>query len=296
MSVQRVPSTLAELVAPLSEEAFVTLLRERKLTLLRGAGVDRYSSLLNWQTLLQMIERGQHPSSLAEFRLVKDSQMAPPDRWLKRNPAGPGNVVDIPNLLAFLAGGFSLAVTRIDSYAPHLNTLCKSIRSTLREQIKVGAIVTTGKAGAFTLHYDPEDLIILQVEGRKRWKIFGPPVVNPIVGMAPPAAPPEDILLFDEILETGDFLFLPAGHWHRCENQSNRSLHLGFFFQPPSGLDVIKVLTAQLFADDQFRMPLTRLDGTSDLAAVEVNIKKRAMERISKLDLREFFSDFENQE
>lgn len=294
--MSKAPSTLAELVAPLSVEAFMSLLRERKLTLLRGAGADRYSSLLNWDALLQMIARGQHPTSLAEFRLVKDSQMAPPDRWLKRNPAGTGTVVDIPNLLAYLAAGFNLAVTRIDSYAPHLKALCKNIRSTLREQIKIGAIVTTGKAGAFTLHYDAEDLIILQVEGRKRWKVFGPPVVNPIVGMAPPAAPPEDILLFDEILEAGDFLFLPAGHWHRCENQSSRSLHLGIFFQPPSGLDVIKVLTSQLFADDQLRMPLTRLDDASDLSAVEIDIKRRAMDRISKLDLRQFFSDFESQE
>jgi len=273
----------------------MTLLRERKLTLSRGAGVDRYSSLLNWNSLLQMIERGQHPPSLAEFNLVKDSQLAPPDRWLKRNPSGDGNVVDIPRFLAFMAHGFSLSVTRIDSYAPHLNALCQSIRSTLRERIKMGVIVTTGKGGAFTLHYDPEDLIILQVEGRKRWKIFGPPVVNPFVGMTPTAPPPEDTLLFDEILEAGDLLFLPAGNWHRCENQSNRSLHLGIFLQPPNGLDVVRALTLQLLSDDQLRKPLTRLDDAVNLTAVEGDIKSRAMERISKLDLREFFSDFERQ-
>jgi hypothetical protein len=293
--VNTAPTTLAELVAPLSKEAFVTLLRERKLTLLRGVGAERYSSLLNWKSLLQMIERGQHPSNLNEFSLVKDSQLAPPDRWLKRNPTGDGNVVDIPRFLAFMAHGFSLSVTRIDAYAPHLKALCQSIRSTLRERIKVGAIVTTGKGGAFTLHYDPEDLIILQVEGRKRWKIFGPPVVNPLVGTAPPPPPPEDTLLFDEILEAGDFLFLPAGNWHRCENESSRSLHLGIFFQPPSGQDVIKSLTSQILSDERLRIPLTRLDDASNLSALEADIKARATERISKLDLREFFSDFERQ-
>jgi hypothetical protein len=293
--VGKAPSTLAELVAPLSEESFLTLLRERKLTLLRGAGAGRYASLLNWRALLQMIQRGEHPSNLAEFNLVKDSMLAPPDQWLKRNPADDGNVVDLPRFLAYMTAGFSLAVYRIDSFAPHLKALCQSIRATLREQIKMGVIVTTGRGGAFTLHYDPEDLIILQVEGRKRWKIFGPPVVNPIVGMTPPAAPPEDILLFDEILEAGDFLFLPAGHWHRCENESSRSLHLGIFLQPPSGLDVVKALTSELLSDDQFRMPLTRLEDASDISAVEAAIKSRAMEHISKLDLREFFSDFERQ-
>jgi hypothetical protein len=283
------------LVAPLSEESFLTHLRERKLTLLRGAGVGRYSQLLNWRMLLRMIQRGEHPTSLAEFRLVKDSMLAPPDRWLKKNPSGEGNVVDLPNFLAYMSGGFSLAAYRIDAYAPHLKVLCDDIRTTLREQIKMGVIVTTGKEGAFTLHFDPEDLIILQVEGRKRWKIFGPPVVNPVVGMTPATPPPEDTLIFDEILEPGDFLFLPAGNWHRCENQSDRSLHLGIFFQPPSGLDVLKALASQLLADDQLRLPLTRLADGADLSAVEADIKSRAMERINELDLREFFADFERQ-
>ncbi len=290
--MSRPPSTLAELVAPLSERAFLALLRERKLTLLRGAGADRYAALLNWKSLLEMIARGQHPSSLAEFHLVKDSMVVPPDRWLKMNPVGDGTVVDTSRVLAYMAGGMSLAVGRIDPYAPHLKALCESIRATVQEQIRMGVIVTTGAGGAFTLHYDPEDLIILQVEGRKRWKIFGPPVVNPIAGMTQPA-PPEDTLLFDEILEAGDFLFLPAGNWHRCENQSGRSVHLGIFFQPPSGLDVVKAFTSQLLADDRLRTPLTRLDDAADISAVEGDIKSRAIERLNKLDLREFLSEFQ---
>ena len=293
--MKKAPSTLAELVEPLSEDEFTTLLRERTLTFLRGAGGERYASLLNWKSLLQMIERGQHPPSLAEFRLIKEGQIPPPDRWLKKKPFGEGNMVDVPRFLAFMDHGFSLSVTRIDDYAPHLKTLSKSIRAALREQIKIGAIVTTGQGGAFRLHYDPEDLIILQVEGRKRWKIFGPPVINPVVGAVPPAAPPEDKLIFDEILEPGDFLFLPAGNWHRCENESARSLHLGIFFQPPNGLDVIKSITSQLLADDELRLPLTRLDDASDLASFEEDLKAKAMERISQLDLSAFFSDFERQ-
>ncbi|HTQ15097.1 MAG TPA: cupin domain-containing protein [Rhizomicrobium sp.] len=292
--MQKVPSTLAELVAPLSEEAFLALLRERKLTLLRGAGADRYAALMDWRTLLRMIREGRHPADLSEFHLVKDSMLAPPDRWLKPNPSGAGNVVDLPNFLAYMAGGFSLAMTRVDAYAPHLSLLCDSVRATVREQIKVGVIVTTGQGGAFTLHYDPEDLIILQVEGRKRWKVFGPPVVNPVPGIKPPP-PPEDTLLFDEILEPGDFLFLPAGNWHRCENQSSRSLHLGIFFQPPNGADVLRSLTSRLLSDARFRAPLTRLDSGADLSAIEADIKNRFIEQIGKLSLNDFFSDFEKQ-
>lgn len=290
--MNKAPTTLAELVAPLSEESFLGLLRERKLSFLRGAGTDRYSALLDWNALLRMIERGQHPTNLAEFQLIKDSMLVPPDRWLRANPSGVGNVVDIPKFLAYMAGGFSLAATRIDAYSPHLNLLCDNIRSAVHEQVKIGVIVTTGTGGAFTLHYDPEDLIILQVEGKKRWKIFGPPVLNPVVGIKKTPTPPEDTPIFDEILEPGDFLFLPAGNWHRCENQSPRSLHLGIFFQPPNGLDVLRTLSSRLLADEQFRVPLTRLDDDSDHSSFEAHIKGRFIDQVSKLNLKEFFSDF----
>lgn len=286
MSLRNAPTTLAELVAPLSVEEFMTLLRERKLTLLRGAGGDRYGAMLNWNSLIEMIQRGQHSRNLAEFHLVKDSKLAPPDRWLKAN-AGGGNSVDLPKFLQFMAGGFSLVSYRIDDYAPHLTALRENIRVTVREQIRMGVIVTKGKEGAFTLHYDPEDLIILQVEGRKRWMIFGPPVINPIPGVTQSAVPAEDTLIFDEVLEPGDFLFLPAGNWHRCENQSSRSLHLGIFFQPPNALDILQSLTSQFLADDQFRMPLTRLGDASSLSDVEAGIKSRIIDRVSKLNLRD---------
>jgi hypothetical protein len=286
------PSTLEELVAPLAEAEFLSLLRERKLTLVRGADAGRYTKLMSWDTLRRMIERGEHPRSLAEFSLTRESVVVPPDRWLTKNVADGGNKIDIARVEAYLAQGFSLVVTRIEAHAPHLTMLCDEIRTRLFEQIKVGVVVTTGKAGAFTLHYDPEDLIILQVEGRKRWKIYGPAVSNPVIGMPPQAPPPEDAPIFDEILEPGDFLFVPSGNWHRCENGPGRSLHLGFFLQPPTGWHFIKALNSQLIADEMFRMPLSRLGGASELATMEADFKLRAIETINQLDLSEFFADW----
>ena len=92
-----------------------------------------------------------------------------------------GEAPNIAKVEAYLAEGFNLCITRIDEHAPHLTALCDDIRARTFEQIKIGVIVTTGKIGAFKLHYDPEDLIILQVEGSKRWKIYGPAVSNPVI-------------------------------------------------------------------------------------------------------------------
>jgi ribosomal protein L16 Arg81 hydroxylase len=288
----KTPSTLEELVAPLNEAEFLSLLRERKLTLLRGSNADRYTKLLNWTLLAGMIARGEHPQTLMDLSLSRESVAVPPDRWLMKSRTGPGNQIDIAKVEAYLAQGFSLCITRIDEHAPHLAALCDDIRARSFEQIKVGVIVTTGKDGAFRLHYDPEDLIILQVEGSKRWKIYGPAVSHPVIGMPPQAPPPEEQPVFDEVLQPGDFLFVPGGNWHHCENGPDRSLHLGFFFLPPTGWHFIKALTSELVTDETFRTPLTRLADPAELASLEADFKTRAIDKINRLNLHEYFADW----
>jgi ribosomal protein L16 Arg81 hydroxylase len=288
----KTPSSLEELVAPLGEAEFLSLLRERKLTLLRGPDPDRYTGLLNWKLLRGMLERGEYPRDLVHLRLSRDSVTVPLDRWFSKNTEGTGSKVDVAKVEAYMAEGFNLCITCIDEQAPHLTALCNDIRERSFEQIKLGVIVTTGKFGAFKLHYDPEDLIILQVEGRKRWKIYGPAVSNPVIGMPLQEPPPEQAPIFDEVLKPGDFLFVPGGNWHRCENGPGRSLHLGFFFQPPTGWHFVKAVMSDLVADEVFRKPLTRLTGRTELAAMEADFKRRAIDAINHLNLHEYFADW----
>jgi ribosomal protein L16 Arg81 hydroxylase len=286
------PSTLEELVAPLSEAEFLSLLRARKLTLLRGSSPDHYTGLLDWEMLRGMLERGEHPRNLVHLRLSRDSVKVPLERWFSKSAADPGSKVDIAKVEAYLAQGFSLCITCIDEHAPHLAVLCDNIRARSFEQIKIGVIVTTGKEGAFKLHYDPEDLIILQVEGSKRWKIYGPAVSHPVIGMPTQAPPPEDSPIFDEVLRPGDFLFLPGGNWHRCENGPARSVHLGFFFLPPTGWHFVKALMSDLVAEELFRTPLTRLAGPAELAALEAAFKQHVIDSVKHIDLNEYFAEW----
>jgi len=290
------PSSLEGLVAPLGEAEFLSLLGERKLTFLRGDNSDRYKGLLNWALLRGMLERGEYPGDLIHLRLSRDSVTVPQELWFSKagrfSKTDQGSRVDVAKVEAYLAQGFSLCITCIDEKAPHLAELCNDIRARAFEHIKLGVIVTTGKLGAFTLHYDPEDLIILQVEGTKRWKIYGPAVSNPVIGMPHQEPPPEEAPIFNEVLRPGDFLFLPGGNWHRCENGPARSLHLGFFFQPPTSWHFVKAAMSDLVADEAIRKPLTRLPGRAALAAAEADFNRRATDAINRLSFEEYFADW----
>src|SRR6185312_12593616 len=252
-------STLEELVAPLTEAEFLAFLRERKLVHLRSANDGCYAPLMGWQALRRLIEQGEYPRRPDYFRVAKESVPAPIERWVVDGR------VDTGLLEACLEDGFSIIITHIEQHLPPLGALCRNLSARLKESTYVGTIVTTGAEGAFRLHYDFEDLVILQVEGTKRWQIFGPPVSNPVRRM-PHQVPPDGIdPVFDEVLEPGDLLFVPGGNWHRCESGLSTSVHLGFFFLPPTGWHAANQLTQQFLAEELFRTPLTRLEGSAGL-------------------------------
>jgi ribosomal protein L16 Arg81 hydroxylase len=279
------PSTLADLVSPLTELEFLGLLRRRELAYRPGANGDRYAPLLGWPALRRMIESGNYPSKRSDdIRVTKESVNVPADRWMTKGK------IDTAKLDAFRASGFSIVVLHLDEHVPVLAAVCEEIRSRTLEGALVGAIVTSGTgAGAFKIHYDPEDLVILQVEGTKRWQIFGPPVANPLRRM-PKQSPPETEPIFDEVLEPGDLLFVPGGNWHHCESGLSTSVHLGIFFLPPTGWHAANEVLRPFLSEELFRTPLTRLEGASALEEVEAEVKSRLIEKIGELKLNEFIA------
>jgi ribosomal protein L16 Arg81 hydroxylase len=278
-----------ELVSPLGEAEFRTLLRDRKLAFSRGRSPDRHTGLLNWEMLLDLIERGDHPRGLDEFRFVRESVTVPAAHWLTRSTADGKIKVNTAKVDEFMSQGFSLVVDHIDRHVPLLAELCNDVKRHNSERSYAAVVVTTGTGGAFKLHYDPEDLVILQVEGTKRWQIFGPPVRNPVIGTPKVPPPPEESPIFDEVLQPGDLLFVPAGNWHHCQNGPGRSLHLGIFLIAPTIVDLLREVTLKLIEEEMFRTPLSRLENPT-LASLEDDVKRHLIDRVNEMNLREFVS------
>jgi hypothetical protein len=267
--MRKVPPAIAsleDLVAPLTEAEFLELLRVRSIRFHRGSGENRYSDLLTWRSLRNMIETGAVPAEA--LRVTKEAAVIPPFFYLE-NGKVTGDRLD-----RLLSSGASLIIAALSPHVPALNALCASISDRTAETIVAGAIATRGDGGALACHFDEDDLFIVQLEGSKRWQIYGPPVQNPVAGMdASSELKGEPV--FDEVLRPGDFLFLPAGYWHQCANERDLSLHLGIFFKPHTAYYAVKSLLAKLMTEEIFRRPLARLEDSIDRTALEAEIKSR---------------------
>ena len=278
-------SPLDQLVAPLTQAELRAVFSERRLMHLRSVN-DHYAVWLGWEALRRLIERGEYSLERDHVRVSNESMTVPQRSWETDGK------LDIAKLEDFLAKGFSLILTHIEPYVPPLAALCDQIKSQWSEASYAGVIVTSGTDGAFRLHFDFEDLIIVQIEGTKRWQIFGPPVSNPVRNMVKSVPPQDTSPIFDEVLEPGDRLIVPAGNWHHCQAGPGRSIHLGVFVIAPTSWDAVCALTAKLLTEEMFRRPLTRLNGPAETAALEAELKKGTIEKINQMKLDAFIAQW----
>ena len=176
--------------------------------------------------------------------------------------------------------------------------------------------MTPRGAQGFFSHTDQHDVLILQVAGRKHWKVFNNPIPLPTrdqeLGKHGPPLQEEDLgtPMYDVELKQGDFLYVPRGYIHSARtSNATGSMHLtvrilnafffkwGHFFEkslPPTntknsknyiGLPPLKELP-ELDLEFRYSTPLKWMD--SDTRRQQIKILKQTVcnETDAKLEWR----------
>ena len=276
--------TFQRIFAPMTEEEFLVSLEARRFFIHRAEAADRFESLLSWEVLLDILASGQLPRDKLTFT-QKRKTVSP----LLYSEHGKPCVARMELLMKH---GASVVARALAGQVPVLGELTAYLAELTEERVSVGAIVTTGSGGALAPHFDNKDIVVLQVEGSKHWKIWESHVVSPVMGMAAHAPPPDgQPLVFDDELHPGDLLFLPAGSWHYCENGPGRSMHLGIFLEPLTSVHAVYALADRLQQDEAFRQPFTRSRIARGQA--EAALKDRLHRLIDDVSLNELIHDLQ---
>jgi ribosomal protein L16 Arg81 hydroxylase len=273
-------STLQDLISPLTEAEFLTHFGERTMAFVRTSEPHRFETLLDWDDLNHLVRSEVYP--IQELR-VRESIPVPTTFYMHQGRLDP---YAFSSLMDREVG---LIFNRLDKYLPRLSRLCDQLAEQTGDQVTAQAIVTSGKDDARRC-VNREDICVLQIAGSKRWQLYGPPTVSPPNEMSVPLAP-QSAPFFDEVLRVGDFLFMPAGCWHRCQSGPGRALDVCIVLEPPCGRDVVTWLIRQLATDETFNGPLTRYADPSALGSHEVALKTRLIEQIQVWSLAGFLAE-----
>ena len=168
------------------------------------------------------------------LRVAKDGKLVPAARYTGAGGTGAeitDQVLD-EKVLALYADGATLVLQGLHRLWPPLVDFARELGADLRQPLQVNAYLTPPQSQGFATHYDTHDVFVLQVDGRKRWRIHEPVLADPLDRQAwggradEVSATASGEPAIDAVLEPGDALYLPRGWLHSAQAQGDSSLHL----------------------------------------------------------------------
>jgi hypothetical protein len=190
--------------------------------------------------------------------------------WHRLHPA---------ELHARLIEGASLALDSVDELHPPLARLCEAIERKLSTRVQANLYASWTSTEGFGVHWDDHDTVIVQLDGAKRWRIYGTTRPFPLSRDIedPGEAPTEPIA--DLVLHPGDVLYVPRGVWHAVSaDQGVRSLHVTCGLQAHTATDLMTWVSEQLLTHEDWRRDLPLL-ATPDVQADALDgMRKRIAE------------------
>lgn len=248
---------------------------------------DRFKELFDWEELIGILDR--HCADLAQrLRVVKDGTTLAQDELALQ--AGPGVAwtskrVSPGKINRLCAGGASLVLSGVRDYCRRLDELVRQLETELGAPVSTNAYYTPPGNRAFGVHYDPYDVIILQILGEKRWQTFGQRTPTPLLDDKPDFRNPPERPEMEHTLREGEILYVPRGCWHVAStSETSGSLHLTLGLRHPTYADLLEQLVTRLRATEPARARLPRSE--SEVQASLEELLRQAMLQVPEV-LRE---------
>jgi hypothetical protein len=243
---------------------------------------DRFTGLLTWPALNEILDT--HRLEPPRLRLARDGDTVPTSDYCQRRTFRRMPPWDAPQphlMAAQLADGATLVVDAIEEMHRPIRDMVNALERHLRTGVQVNAYASWTAKEGFGVHWDDHDVIVVQISGAKRWRIYGPTRPAPLYrDVAFDDTPPEQPI--DEFtLEAGDLLHVPRGWWHAAAaSTGDSSLHLTCGLTTHTGVDLLSWLLDELRTHQRIRADLPRTDGEEGRAAWRREVGKLLAERL----------------
>ncbi|XP_006865609.1 PREDICTED: bifunctional lysine-specific demethylase and histidyl-hydroxylase NO66 [Chrysochloris asiatica] len=210
------------LIAPMPPEHFYRRLWEREAVLVRRQDHTYYQGLFSTADLDSMLRHedvqfGQHLDA-ARYINGRRETLNPPGRAL---PAAAWSLYQ---------AGCSLRLLCPQAFSSTVWQFLAVLQEQFGSMAGSNVYLTPPNSQGFAPHYDDIEAFVLQLEGRKLWRVYRPR--DPTEELALTSSPnfsQEDLgePVLQTVLEPGDLLYFPRGFIHQAECQDGvHSLHL----------------------------------------------------------------------
>lgn len=275
--------SLATLLGPVALADATAALEQRQFRHFSVGDANRLVSLYGWPEFMAALN--MYKPNDATLRITKDGQKIPPE-WLSGSTSS--KVVDGRAFRNLVPQGISFVLNNLHEKLPTILTLWREAVTVFDGRVEFASIVTFGPGRAFEPHFDPCDLIIVQIAGTKVWEIMGTPAELPV--NAPAARPADETVTARFVVAPGDVVVVPHSLGHRCHCDGD-SLQISILIYGRHGYDYLKWLLDKAGEDPVMRRvaPISR--DAAALADYEAAVKASIGDLMQRFSPRQFLQE-----
>jgi len=252
-------SWLSALLAPVPVDDFLSRHWLKQHLFCRGSA-ERFTGLLSWTSLNEMLEH--HWRETYRFRLACQGRDLEPASYADLGGFTPR--IRSRDVTDHLRRGATLSFDAVDELHEPLTRLAESFEAFFRGSTKINIYAGWRALHGLDLHRDDQEIFILQLDGRKRWLLYGFSVDGvDRSGLSGSSVPPAGAVL-DQVLQPGDLLYIPRGCYHVAVPMDEPALHLTLGVKNPRGMDLLLWMGERLRASDIASRDLPSLAGVDD--------------------------------
>jgi hypothetical protein len=176
------------------------------------------------------------------------------------------------------AKGKTVILTAMQCRWGPIAALCRRLEEHFGCHIHTNAYLTPAGAQGFDPHYDTHEVFVLQIEGSKHWRFYGPGRELPLAAeratfsrdqLGPPTQ--------EAVVHPGDLLYMPRGHIHEAFTSDSLSLHLTVGIKVNRWVDLVHQAVDAVSARDvrlRASLPPGLLSGAGATAAPDAHFRE----------------------
>ncbi|MEU9042373.1 MULTISPECIES: JmjC domain-containing protein [unclassified Kitasatospora] len=278
-------------VERLGGDDFLARTLGRSFKVARGEAAS-LAGLMSWDDLNAILTH--HRFEPPRFRLATNGEQLPAHTYSRPIVTRRSTVwhqLQPSELHQRLAEGATLVLDAVDELHPGIGALAGQLERWLRTGVQVNLYSSWTGTEGFGVHWDDHDVVVVQLDGAKRWRIYGPTRALPMHRDVETPEPPPEEPVADLVLTAGDVLYLPRGWWHAvAASEGEHSLHVTCGLQSTTGADLITWLSEMLRAHEAVRADIPRFGTAEEQRAFLNTIGKLIATELESDDLIARFS------
>lgn len=182
------------------------------------------------------------------------------------------NILNRNKVFDLFDNGATIVIQGAQYLFKNLEILSQNLTEELKSTINCNIYITPKNSQGFFPHFDTHEVIVLQIFGTKRWKLYDQmkkyPMKSWSLDQDEIAKYRSAVALYEMTLFPGDFLYFPAGVVHDAYCEDTVSIHLTIGAHSKSNLDFLRQIVQNAEQIEYFRSPFKKsLEGICTLKA-----------------------------